>query len=277
MKRKLKKHTQEASNTSPFVVVSSISLLCIITLCFTQKSEAFSFSSIVTFVKQQWQKSQLNDSVKVLTQQESVNASTLADNKLKTAQTLLSVESALKTKQSYIDIYQNFIGPDSATSSSRCYQVTARKNEVDIPLKVKQYITSEAFYIGNSINLLTGFEKDQQIVKQKFNNLCSISLSQQGFCTPILSDAINFDTDLTLATSEKRISKTQLEAGKLGILTIADSTRDLDTSHNCSQENSSCLKQTAGESNRVSINSLVSYSLLNQLYSRIPVGTPYES
>lgn len=250
----------------------SAAVLSIGLISMPTESSAFSLSSIVTYLREQLMQKQTSDAIKTLTAQESVGTSVVAENRVKTAQTDITAEARLEQKNKIINNYNDFLAPSSRTSFSGCEATNTRKNDGLITQKKNLMIDAEMFDFANAGMLLSEYDKNQSLLDIKADQFCSLDLASIGFCTTKISDALYYDVDLSAGMSSGRLTETQIAGGKVAAATIANPIRNTDINQNCDSKNENCMMILAKDNERVAVNSLVSYSLLNQLYNRMAVN-----
>lgn len=236
------------------------------------ESSALSMGSFITYVKEQLLQQQTNDAFKTLAAQEYANGGAVAENKVKLAQTDISAELRLKQKEEIIDNYNNFLGSSSRTGFSGCEAITTRLNDGLVEQKNDLMINADMFMAANSGVYASEYDRNNSLLQLKYSSFCTLDMAKQGICTSTVSDALYYDNDLAAGLSASRISESQLAGGKTAAMTIASTVRDTATVQNCSKSNSNCLSSLASDNERVAVNSMVSYSLLNQLYNRMAVN-----
>lgn len=231
-----------------------------------------SLGSFITYVKEQLLQSQTNDAFKALTTQEYANGGAIAETKVKLAQTDIAAELRLNQKEQIIDNYNDFLGSSSRTGFSGCEAVTTRLNDGLVEQKNDLMINSDMFLAANSGAYASEYDRNNSLLQLKYSSFCTLDMAKQGICTTTVSDALYYDNDLAAGLSTNRISESQLAGGKTAAMTIASTVRDSATTETCNKTDSNCLSSLAKDNERVAVNSMVSYSLLNQLYNRMAVN-----
>lgn len=269
-RRHSRKRNPKLLNTTKLSICAA--LVTITVSGISTESSALSMGGFVTYVKEQLLQQQSNDAFKTLAAQEYANGGAVAENKVKLAQTDISAELRLKQKEEIIDNYNNFLGSSSRTGFSGCEAMTTRLNDGLVEKKNDLMINSDMFMAANSGTYASEYDRNNSLLQLKYSSFCTLDMAKQGICTTTVSDALYYDNDLAAGLSTNRISESQLAGGKTAAMTIASTVRDSATTQICSKSDNNCLSSLAQDNERVAVNSMVSYSLLNQLYNRMAVN-----
>lgn len=263
---------------------TSINLLKIATCCVllplsvsaTNTASAFNFSAALSYVQAKLKTEAKNDAFKTLVNQDAYGSAALAETILMAKQKTATAEAQLLRKENLLDLYNDFIGPNAIPSSSRCYAVNEAINDGKVPGKTRNFTKADMINTMNQNSFENEIQRQQSLQNMKFSLSCTFEQAKQGYCTPSLSGGQYYDVDMGLPLSADRLMDTQFMAAKSGIFTIADILPNSTIAEQCHGD-TVCSGNIAAENNRIAVNSLVSNSLLTQLYNRMTVGKANEN
>lgn len=250
------------------LVVGVLVLGCILTI--NTSSAMFSASSALTYIKQKLLSSQLQDSFKVVASQDSASANALAEGYAKTRQKQITAEAMIIKKERLISYVDDFLGSGGATTNSKCQAVAERNNEVLIP-KLTEYSVNADLSSSVNLALTSPFKSDQQVAETLNSFTCTLDLAKQGVCTPTGYSADYYDSDFTFFMNKNNLLGNQAQAVKSGLDNIANVGRDQSATLGCNSD-TACTQVLVKDNQRVATNSMVAYSVLNQLYNRMALG-----
>lgn len=242
----------------------------------TNSASAFNFTSAVSYVQAKLKTAAKNDAVKTIVNQDAYGSAALAETIVMAKQKTATAEAQMLKKENLIDMYNDFIGPGAIPNSSRCYAVNESINDGKVPEKTRNFVRADLMNTMNQNSFSNEVQRQQSLLNMKHSLSCTLEQAKQGYCTPSLSGGQYYDVDFGMSLAADRLMDTQFMAAKSGIYTIADVLPNSNVNEQCFGD-TACSGLIAAESNRIAVNSLVSNSLLTQLYNRMTVGKANEN
>lgn len=278
MKSDRKKYANRSGlfNISNLLKISTCCILLPVAISATHTAQAFSFTAALSYVQAQLKTSAQNDAFKTLVNQDAYGSAALAETMVIAKQKTATAESQLLRKENLVDLYNDFLGSNAIPGSSRCFAVNETINDGKVPGKTRNFVKADLFNTMNQNSFQNEVQRQQSLQNMKYSLSCTLEQAKQGYCTPTLSGGQYFDVDFGISLASDRLMDTQFMAAKSGIYSIADILPNSTTSEQCHGD-TVCSGVVAAESNRIAINSLVSNSLLTQLYNRMTVGKANEN
>jgi hypothetical protein len=276
MKRNLyKKHKQPQSDKFP--LVAKIAIGCVISssimLGTTQTASAFSISSFLSFVQQQFLGDRTKSALQILTKQDSIGANILAENKVNLDKTLATVDQKIETQSRLIDAIKNFMDEGALANSARCSETEARENDAISAVKTDLRTAAEVSDIANTA-WYSMDEQQSDLTNARFDIACSLEMGKMGFCMPQPFGLQYHDVDFSYTMSGSRITQDQYTAARIGAVTLANNgNSSTQTTQDCSAEGSECALQFIRNSQRNAVGSLINYSIMSQLNNRLSNGS----
>lgn len=251
-------------------------LLFPIALSATKTASAFSYSSAISYLQAQLRTSASNDSFKTAVSQDAYGSAALAEAMVISKQKTAAAEAQLLRKENLIDLYNNYMSEDAIPNGSRCFSVNESIKDGQVPLRTQNHVRADLFNTMNQASFLNEIQRQQSLQNMKYSLTCTLEQAKQGYCTPTLSGGQYYDVDIGMSLASERLMDTQFMASKSGIHTIANTLPDISMTKQCHGD-TACSANIAAENNRIAVNSLVSNSLLTQLYNRMTVGNANEN
>lgn len=255
------------NGTMLLVACASLSLIAV-----APPANAFSWSGALSYIKNKLLTDQVNDAIKTATAQDAVGTSQVAETAVYAKQKEASAYNQLVRNENLLDLFNDYLSSGSMTDTSRCFAVNARAKDGQVSSKVQTLVNSDIFNTSNTGYFLSEDAKLNALSDMKMQISCTLEMSAQGYCTPQITDGQYFDVDFGMTLAKDRISENQFVSAKMGVYTIANPVSDRTTIEKCNGD-SSCGAILSSEQNRLAVSSMVTNSMLNQLYNRIAVGS----
>lgn len=276
LSRRKNKNGRGVLDTPNLLKIVTCLMLLPIAISTTKTASAFNFTSALSYMQAQLKTAANNDSFKTLVNQDAYGSAALAETMVIAKQKTATAEAQLLRKENLIDLYNDFIGPNAIPDSSRCFAVNEMINDGKVPEKTRNFVKADLFNTMNQNSFKNEMQRQQSLQNMKYSLSCTLEQAKQGYCTPTLSGGQYYDVDFGMSLASDRLMDTQFMAAKSGIYTIADILPNSSISEQCHGD-TVCSGNIAVENNRIAVNSLVSNSLLTQLYNRMTVGKAHEN
>lgn len=270
-KRRYKKNDSNIIE-SPYFKIGLISAAAIMLFISVPIASA---SFQLTSNQQQSNTRNASDAIKVYVTQESINSSLLGEAVVMAKQRLAAAESQMQLKSQVINAYNDFINPDSLTTNSKCHAANERANDAIAARKADMYAKSDLLTMSGIGSFTSESDRMQALVDMKSQISCTVEQAKAGYCTPNATGGQYYDVDFALLDGSKRLTDNQFTSAKLGVMTIANPTKDQKVVDSC-QGDTACIHQVALQDSKIATSSLVVNSLLTKAYNRVSVGSAYD-